>query len=217
MSLSLGLSANIISISDFSTGMDGWEPNNPWKTNTVGGLSPSNPYLEMIVGDYGNRGSKLITFNPTSPWVGDLYTMGVNSLSLDIRNWSTSDSIYLRVVIGNAANPQQEGGSWWISQTPIIVRTEADWQNITLSITADSMQRVGNLLGELGTDSWEATMGNVQGFRIVSSIIGDAAIGDEFFGTVGFDNITLYAIPEPSGSVGLLALFSLGIWMRRRC
>lgn len=211
----LNLQANILSVSDFSSGLDGWEPNNPWTTNTAGGITPSNPYLQMVVGDFGTRGSKLITFNSTSNWVGNFLSQGVNGVSFDIRNWSDSDTVYARVVIGNRANPQQTGGSWWISKTAVVIDPLSSWKSVFLSISEEDMQRVGNLMGELGTDSWESTLSNIQGFRILSSIIGSAPNGDEFFGTVGIDNITLYAIPEPALTAVAMALISLLLFTRR--
>lgn len=214
------LLGNIVySAADFSDGMQGWEPNSPWVTDTVGGLNTDNPYLKMIIGEYGNRGSRLITFNPLQPWTGDLLSEGVHRLSLDIRNWSEQDPVYLRLVIGNRSNPQQAGGTWWISRTPVLVNPLSDWQSVSIGISEASMQRVGNLMGELGTDSWESTLTNVQGFRILSSTLGYSAIGDEFFGTVGLDNITLYAaVPEPRHTAVIVLLstaMAVLTWHRR--
>lgn len=214
------LPGNIVyAAANFSDGMQGWEPNSPWVTETADGIGVNNPYLQMIIGEYGNRGSRLITFNPLQPWTGNLLSEGVHRLSLDLRNWSEQDPVYLRLVIGNRANPQQPGGTWWISKTPVLVNPLSDWQAVSIDISEGTMQRVGNLMGELGTDSWESTFANVQGFRILSSTLGFSAIGDEFFGTVGMDNITLYTtVPEPRHTTVILlcvaALASL-TWHRR--
>jgi hypothetical protein len=77
------------------------------------------------------------------------------------------------------------------------------------------MHRVGNLSGELGLDTFEETMSNINGFRILSSTLGYAAIGDEFYGVVGMDDIQLVTIPEPSFISLLLAIFSLTFFYKR--
>ena len=76
------------------------------------------------------------------------------------------------------------------------------------------MHRVGNLGGTIGLDTFEDTLSNINGLRILSSTLGFAAIGDEFYGVVGMDNIQLVSVPEPSQialiiglMIGLIPLF----------
>ena len=77
------------------------------------------------------------------------------------------------------------------------------------------MHRVGNLGGTIGLDTFEDTLSNINGLRILSSTLGFAAIGDEFYGVVGMDNIQLIsAFLEPSQialiiglMIGLIPLF----------
>ena len=98
---------------DFSNDLEGWEPLNPWLRSSVNGISEGDFYMRMPVGiNPGNRGSKLIAFNPTNAWTGDFLSKGVTGVSLDFANWSESDSVYLRIAISNSANPQQSGGTW---------------------------------------------------------------------------------------------------------
>ena len=202
--------------SDFSNGLDGWEPFNPWLRSSVDGLSEGNFYMRMPVGiNPGNRGSKLIAFNPTDAWTGDFVSKGVTGVSLNFANWSESDPVYLRIAISNLANPQQSGGSWWASSTPIYFAPESGWGNATFQINESSMHRVGNLTGELGLDTFEDTLTDINGFRILSSTMGYGAIGDEFYGVVGIDNIQLISIPEPSFTSLLLAIFLLTHFSRR--
>ena len=113
------------------------------------------------------------------------------------------------------ANPQQSGGTWWASSTPIYFAPESGWGNATFQINESSMQRVGNLTGELGLDTFEDTMTDINGFRILSSTLGYGAIGDEFYGVVGMDNIQLISIPEPNFTFFLLAIFLLTQFSRR--
>ena len=113
------LNANTVT-SDFSNDLDGWEPFNPWLRSSVDGLSEGNFYMRMPVGkNPGNRGSKLIAFNPTDAWTGDFVSKGVTGVSLNFAHWSESDPVSLRIALSNLANPQQSGGTWWASRIPI--------------------------------------------------------------------------------------------------
>ena len=79
----------------------------------------------------------------------------------------------------------------------------------SFQINESSMQRVGNLTGELGLDTFEDTLSDINGFRILSSTLGYGAIGDEFYGVVGMDNIQLITIPEPSFIASLFTILVL--------
>lgn len=202
--------------SDFSNDLDGWEPLNPWLRSSVDGLFTGDFYMRMPVGiNPGNKGSKLIAFNPTDAWTGDFNAKGVTGVSLDFANWSDSDPVYLRIAISNLANPQQSGGTWWASRTPVYFAPESGWGTASFQINETSMQRVGNLTGELGLDSFEDTISNINGLRILSSTLGYGAIGDEFYGVVGMDNIQLITIPEPSFISLLLVIFTLTLFFKR--
>ena len=202
--------------SDFSDDLDGWEPLNPWLRSSVDGLSEGDFYMRMPVGiNPGNKGSKLISFNPTNTWTGDFVSKGVTGVSLNFANWSESDPVYLRIAISNLANPQQSGGTWWASSTPVFFAPESGWGYASFKINESSMQRVGNLTGELGVDTFEDTLSDINGFRILSSTLGYGAIGDEFYGVVGMDNIQLITIPEPSFIASLFTILVLTIFFKR--
>ena len=203
-------------ISHFSNDLEGWEPLNPWLRSSVEGLSEGDFYMRMPVGiNPGNKGSKLIAFNPTNEWTGNFVEKGVTGVSLNFANWSESDPVYLRIAISNLANPQQSGGTWWASSTPIYFAPESGWGAVSFQINESSMQRVGNLTGELGLDTFEDTLSDIKGFRILSSTLGYGAIGDEFYGVVGMDNIQLITIPEPSFIASLFTILVLTYFLKR--
>jgi hypothetical protein len=79
------------------------------------------------------------------------------------------------------------------------------------------MHRVGDLSGGIGTDTFAATLADIKGFRIFSSTLGYSAIGDEFYGVVGMDNIQLIGIPEPRAyTLALGIVCGLLVLHRRR-
>jgi|GEM_PF-1942379 len=191
--------------STFSTGNEGWQPDN-WKTNNVNGLSLGNPYLKIAADGDGALG-KMITFNQTSEWTGDYMSASVTGIRLDIANMSDFDNVHLRIALGNRASPQQPGGTWWISNTATLIPINSSWSNVFLPITESDMIVIGNLNGESDNDSFADTFSNIQSIRILSAVVLDSPIGDEFFGDVLVDNIAL--VPEPS----TLPLIGLGAGM----
>ena len=69
------------------------------------------------------------------------------------------------------------------------------------------MQRVGTVNSDTpGTDSFEETLSNLRGFRFISNGNGYSAIGAEYSGVIGMDNIELIAIPEPNATAIILAV-----------
>ena len=188
----------VTSVFSNDTEAEGWQGG--WRTvSTIDGISEGDWYMRLPVGiNPGNRGSKLISHNPTAAWTGNFISKGVTGISLDFANWSESDPAYLRIAISNMANAQQSGGTWWVSNVPIYFAPESGWGAASFLIDSDNMHRVGNLTGDLGTDTFNETLADIKGFRILSSTLGLAAIGDEFYGYVGMDNIQLTAIPEPN-------------------
>ena len=139
----------------------------------------------------------------------------MTGVTLDFANWSESDPVYLRLAISNLANPQQSGGTWWTSSSPIYFAPNSGWGSASFQINESSMHRVASLTGELGLDTFNDTLSNINGFRILSSVLGYAAIGDEFYGVVGMDNIQLISIPEPSFISLLLAIFFVTFFYKR--
>lgn len=182
-------------LADFADDLEGWEPNDPWVRSDIDGIGSGNPYLKIEPNGIGGRGSRMITFNIDSEWTGDYVSAGVTGIRMDVTNRIGSDPLYLRIVIGNRANPQQTGGSWWISESAITITAGSDWSTYQLPLAESDMKRVGNLEGEVGTDSYAETLSDVKNIRILSAIIGQNPIGDLFLGEVGIDNIQF--VPEP--------------------
>jgi hypothetical protein len=181
--------------STFETGLNGWEPDNPWTTSDIDGLTPGNDYLRIEAVGSG-KGGKMITFNPTSEWTGNYFSAGVTGIRMDVSNWSESDTVFLRIALGNRANPQQSGGTWFLSNTAIVIPNDGVWSNVFLPLNEPDLVRVANLIGEVGTDTYAATFSDIRNIRILSAEIPLGAIGDEFVGNVGIDNIML--VPEQS-------------------
>lgn len=180
------------SINTFDSGTEGWQP---WDTNTANGITPGNPFFEIKADGIGKFG-RMITFNWESMWTGNYISTGVTGLQLDLTNRSDSDDLFLRVALGNRASPQQSGGTWWLSKNAIQVDLDTDWDGYFLPIAESEMVVVGNIMGQSDNESFEDTLSDVRNIRILSASVPFGAIGDEFFGDVGIDNVAL--VPEPT-------------------
>ena len=93
----------------------------------------------------------------------------------------------------------------------------SDWGNYFLPISENDMLVVGNIEGESDNESFSDTISNIGNIRILSSVTPIGAIGDEFFGNVGIDNIAL--VPEPTTlpmiGTGVLLLYLNGLRKKR--
>jgi hypothetical protein len=208
--VSLAASPFTLPVSHFSDGIDGWRPDFPWTVEAGGG----DPFLFLPVDGEG-QGGKLITFTLQPEWTGNYTEKGVTGISLEIANWSDSDPIHLRIALGTRANPQQTGGTWLISNSAIFIPENTDWQTVFIPINEGAFEVVGNLTGEIGTETVGEVLQNVVNLRILSAAIPLGAIGDEFFGDVGMDAIAL--VPEPAGwSLFLGGLVLVGVLPLRR-
>ncbi len=152
-------------------------------------------------------------FNQSSDWTGDYIGTGVSGIKLDIRNNSSSDVVYLRILLGNRGNSQQSGGTWFLTQTPVLIPVQSEWTQVFLPLANTDMGKVGNLMGQIGADTYEETCSDIKAIRIMSAFSKFSVIGDEFVGAVGINNVAL--VPEPS-TMPLIGLGSLLIYYGRR-
>ena len=196
---------NFLVTSNFADGFSGWMPDHIWEIGSENG----NDYLKMDVGmNSGNQGSRLVAYTQASDWTGDYITRKVDSIKFDFFNSSTFETATIRLALSSAASPQVADSNWWVSHQSYEVFPDSDWVNLTFAINEDLFSKVGIINGQPGTESFNETFSNIYTLRIISSTLGDIAIGDEFYGTVGIDNVQLIGIPEPN-MIPLILLTSI--------
>lgn len=192
----------INSPSTFDSDSEGWLP---WSTSTPGGqtnsggLSPGDGNYVIAADGVGQYG-KMITYHVGDAWTGNYQSAGVTGIVMHIANRSTTDDVHLRITISNRTSPMEVGGTWWLAKTAIFVSAGQDWSLARLPIDAASFQKVANLNGSTGSDTFAQVMGDVRSIRILSAILPQAPIGDTFDGDVALDNITLLGAP-PAGAM----------------
>ena len=214
-------------LSDFTSDLDGWGGGADGEISTVGAINAGDPYMRKEIDLDGGGGYKarMVVRRPTDPtviasdpWLGDYISKGIQRVELDVKNSSESDTVFLRLAISNVANPQISTGTWWVSTTYYNLSPEGQWEHVSFNLLESEMQRVGTVNSDTpGTDSFEETLSNLKGFRFISNGNGYSAIGAEYSGVIGMDNIELIAIPEPSSIAIILAVVAGFIVFSRCC
>ena len=162
---------------------------------------PSDPYLQIAATGTSGPGSRIGAQN-LGDWSGDYIAAGVNRIRMDVRNFSTTDDLLLRLLF-------VDFGAMGPSNVAMTDRVEvpagSGWQSIEFDITPSSLITI------LGSAS--GALQNTDEFRIVHNP------GDTFIpgsvpavtATLGVDNIN--AVPEPSSAAllltGLLTAYGL--------
>ena len=194
--------AEIHSPSTFDSDSEGWLPwsaTTPGGQTNSGGLAPGDGNYVIAADGVGQYG-KMITYHVGDAWTGNYQSAGVTGIVMHIANRSTTDDVHLRITISNRTSPMEVGGTWWLAKTAIFVSAGQDWSLARLPIDAASFQKVANLNGSTGSDTFAQVMGDVRSIRILSAVLPQAPIGDTFDGDVALDNITLLGA-RPAGCV----------------
>ena len=212
--------------SDFTSQLDDWGGGANSFLSTQDAIDPGNRYFRSEINMLGGESNKnrMVVRRPVAstvigsdPWLGNFNAKGIQSVELDFNNWSADEPIYLRLALSNVTKPMISSGTWWVSTTYATFFPGSGWGSASFNITEAEMQRVGAFNGDVGQDTFEETLSDIQGFRFIASSTGNSALGDEFSGAIGVDNVRLISsIPEPSRFaviMGLLATISL---IRRR-
>ena len=215
-------SSYTVLLSDFTSQTNGWEAGADYFLSTQDAIDPGNSYFREEINMLGGETNKnrMVVRRPVAsnligsdPWLGNFNARGIQSVELDFNNWSGDEPVYLRLALSNVTKPMISSGTWWVSTTYVTFLPGSGWGSASFNITEAEMQRVGDFNGGFGQDTFEETLSDIQGFRFIASATGSSALGDEFSGAIGVDNVRLISsIPEPSRfalAMGLLATTSL--------
>ena len=219
-------SSYTVLLSEFTSQTDDWGAGADYFLSTQDAIDSGNSYFREEINMFGGETNKnrMVVRRPVAsnvigsdPWLGNFNAKGIQSVELDFNNWSADEPVYLRLALSNVAKPMILTGTWWVSTSYATFLPGSSWGSASFNITEAEMQRVGDFNGGFGQDTFEETLSDIKGFRFIASSSGDSALGDEFSGAIGVDNIRLISsIPEPSRFaviMGLLATISI---LRRR-
>ncbi|GEM_PF-2341756 len=219
-------SSYTVLLSDFTSQLDDWGGGADYFLSTQDAIDPGNSYFREEINMLGGETNKnkMVVRRPVAsniiasdPWLGDFNARGIQSVELDFNNWSADEPVYLRLALSNVTKPMISSGTWWVSTTYATFLPGSGWGSASFNITEAEMKRVGDFNGGFGQDTFEETLSDIKGFRFIASSSGDSALGDEFSGAIGVDNIRLIStIPEPCRFAVIMGLFATISLLRRR-
>jgi hypothetical protein len=166
---------------------------------TGGPAGSADPYLRVSASGGGGPGSRLLTFNESSPWTGNFSTAGVNAITMDLKNFGTSP-LSMRVAL------KESGGTYYVSNSAFNLPADNAWHAATFPLAGSGLTPVN------GSTPLTTGLTRITEVRILDNPSVDyrgAAIASSF----GVDNIR--AVPEPGGALLLAAVGPLLVRRRR--
>ena len=154
---------------------------------------PSDPYLQLEATGGSGPGSRIGAQNFVE-WSGDYISAGVNRIQMDVRNFSNTNDLFLRLLFVDfgAMGPSD------VAMTDgVQVPAGSGWQSIEFDVTPSALITI------LGSAT--AALQNTDEFRIVHNP-GETFIPSQIpaiAATLGVDNIN--AVPEPGTAMLLLS------------
>lgn len=186
---------------------------------TTGGPAGSGDKFIQVVsheheaeGDGGNR----LTFFNKSQWTGDYVAAGVTSISLDLINISSSETLNLRLGInGGVSDPNDAGifhGGQFATSTSASLLSGSGWTRVVFSLLPGDLTPVSGRSGVTGNNI-NATLANVLELRLLNNA-SPSWSGSPVTATLGVDNISAVPLP-PAIALFASGLIGLGAWSRR--
>lgn len=215
---SLAMAVSSAQLDDFSDDtLQGWQMGFASITNThLSNIANGGPagagdnFLEVVADGTNAAGGRLTFFNQAQ-WAGDYLAAGVTSIAMDLKNFSSSEILNLRLGIEGGFFDSSVGlffGGLYATTASVSLASGSDWTRVIFSLAPGDLVPVSGQSGVTGNDV-SAALGNVLELRLLNSANPDWA-GLPVSATLGFDNIHVVPLPPTlvlfgSGLVVLLA------------
>jgi hypothetical protein len=169
-------------------------PSPPTNIATGGPAGAGDNYLLITSNGLSGPGSRLVGIN-ASQWAGNYLTAGVNGISMDLRNFGSTDLSMRLALYG-------PGGLVSVTNNVVTLSSGGPWTRATFSLnpallTGDALSVLAGVL-------------DIRLFHGTTAIFPGQVIG----ANLGVDNIS--AVPEPTPAALLLAGLVTVAWLRRR-
>lgn len=159
-------------------------------------------------------GGRLTFFNQAQ-WRGDYLGTGITSIAMDLNNFSSSETLNLRLAInGGVSDPDNPGnftGGLFATLASVSLDSGSGWTHVVFSLAPGDLTAVSGRSGDDGNDVL-ATLTNVLELRLLNSASPDWT-GLPVVATLGIDNIATVPLPPAvllfgSGLIGLAGVAS---------
>jgi hypothetical protein len=175
----------------------------PKNVATGGPAGAGDNFLQLTSTGTQGAGGRLVAINFQNQWQGDFIAAGITGIRMDVQNLGQTD-LYLRLLFADpvAGPPTNEA----VSTIPILVPAGGGWRSVLFPVTpADLTANMGSAVAAL-TNSTEFRIYNNRNFGQAPPIAA----------SLGVDNITASAIPEPSTFTLLATALASVVAFRKR-
>ena len=195
----------------FFGGGPGGAPATPFPTQLGGPGGPADPYLFLTSNGVSGPGSRLSAIN-TTEFAGNYTAAGVTSISMDLRNFGTTD-LSLRLLLLDFDETTGIPINGAVTSAAVFLPNGSPWQSGAFNVTA------GGLTLVIGSDA-AALLADVDELRVIHNPNPDFPIGGvpAIVAALGVDNINTGArpsAPEPT-TVALMVGGLAAAMVRRR-
>jgi hypothetical protein len=182
---------------------------------TGGPAGAGDPYMLLESTGTDGPGSRLTAQN-FDLWAGNYIAAGVNRIRMDVRNFDLTD-VFLRLLFlefDSTGAPRSAA----FSTDAVLVGAGSDWQTIEFDVSPGALTAIPEPFLPLASPA--SSLANTGELRIFHNPDPFFAVGGNpaIAATLGVDNITAAAIPEPGTWPLLLSglLVFIGLAGRRR-
>lgn len=210
---SLASAVTIGQVDDFGDGTtQGWEMGRQTITNTYmtnittgGPAGAGDSYLQVTADNTSVAGGRLTFFNQAQ-WTGNYTSTGITAIAMDVRNFSSTETLNLRLAI--EGGPSVTTGGLFATSASISLPSGSDWTHVVFSFAPGDLVSVSGRSGTTGNDI-DAALANVVELRLLNSAT-PSWNGSPVGAILGIDNIHALVVPLPPAAVlfgsGLLGL-----------
>ena len=162
-------------------------------------------FLQVFADGTSVSGGRLTFFNRLQ-WTGDYTAAGISAITMDLKNFSSSEALNLRLAINGGFGPSfNMTGGVFATSASISLDSDSGWTRAVFSLLPGDLIAVSGSPGGNATgNNVQATLANVLELRLLNSATPDWN-GLPVVATLGIDNI--HAVPLPPA----LALFGSGL------
>jgi len=172
-------------------------------------------FLQVVADGTLVAGGRLTLFNQAQ-WTGDYLSAGITSIALDLKNFSSSEPLNMRLAIeGGFLDPNNPGsfiGGLFATSASVTLESGGGWTHVVFSLLADDLTPVSGRSGVPGNDV-QAALANVTELRLLNSASPDWT-GLPVVATLGIDNVSAVPLP-PAALLFASGLMGLGMWRRQ--